>query len=363
MKKIHFIIGFLFASQTLMAGEILNQYSGVIFQPVHIDTVNDIRHRILPVQIIDGLTTQITDFGMIDLDQFGFPEQSSMLTIFITDWVRDRVLFADIHQVIIPDYFVLDLRARSVYRPQSDILNQVYGDMYITPDCNYIVYFGRDYNLENQENMNYLQDHNILFTVAIDAATFNSIARLNTFSAVMGTYPPNFYFSGDSAIYIVNPFTGPGNRQLINLALPSLAVQDTVKFAAICDSICPNVNVWDEEANFALLYAYSSDDSIQPAYLIVNLASKTVVSRLVVSRSPNYGAARLSDNAHFVAFQEGQRYLIYDRLFRRHFAISGAGDFTLPGALFRGGIISFYSQRDNAIVDYDLETGRFLRRR
>jgi hypothetical protein len=363
-RELLILIFILFAaSRSVLGGEVLNSHTGVVFREVYKDSVNGATHIILPVIVRDWLNRQEIDSFTVDLTQAGF-WGGSQLEIFITDWARDRVLFAETRQVIIPDYYVLNLRTRSIYRPQSDILGQVYGDIYMSPQCNYIVYFGRNDSLERETGQYYLQNPSIIFTDVINAENFNLVARIDSFSATMGTYPPHFFFSGDTTIYIVNPFTGPGNRQLVKLALPSLAIEDTIKFALVCDTLCPNTVVWDQKASFALLYSYSSNDTLQqPAYLVVDLLSKSIVSRLSVPISPIYGAARLSDDANFVAFQERQRYLIYDRLFRRHFTINGAGDFTLPGAIFGEGTISLYSQRENAIVDYDLETGRFLRRR
>jgi hypothetical protein len=343
------------------SSEILNQHSGVIFGDISLDTTNDAPHRMLPVQIINGENAQISDFATIDLDQFAFPERSSMLQIYVTDWVRDRVLFADMRQVRVPDYFILDLRSRAIYRPQSNILNQVFGDMVMSPNCNYIIYFGEDYELADRESLNYLQDHNLLFTVCINAETFNIISRLNAFTASVGSGIPAYYFSGDSILYINNPFAGPADQQLVKLELPSLSIRDTIKINSICGNLCPEVAVWDVKAGFSLIYTTDSRDSLLPAYLVINLKSRSIVGRLEVPRYPIFGAARLSDDANFVAFQEGHRYIIYDRLFRRQFEITGVPDYSLPGARFERGNIVFYSEKDKAILEYELATGKFLR--
>jgi len=363
MRNILVLVLLILVPQLSTAGEILNEYSSVVTQPVFEDTINGSVHHMWPVQIYDGTTGQSTDWGVIDLDQFGFV--GSQLVIFVTDWARDRVLFAETRQVWIPDYHVLDLRTRTIYRPESDILNQVFGDMYMSPNCRYIVCFGEDYDLINQTGQtSYLENHNIIFTVVIDAETFNLISRMDAFSARMGTFPPKYFFSGDTMVYIVNPFTGPKNRQLVRVSLPSLAIQDTIRFASFCDSLCQEVIIEDVRANLTLIHAlYSSGDSTGSVFKVIDLISKTAISRLDVPLSPIYGVSRLSDDADYAAFQERQRYLIYDRNFRRHFEIEGAGDYSLPGAIFGRETISFYSEREDAILVYDLETGRERERR
>jgi len=365
MKRFLPLIMILFSVPCLSAGEILSMRTGVFLRPVYFDTIDGALHRMMPVEIVDGETGQRIDFATVDLDQFGFPaEKSSQLEIYVIDWMRDRVLFADTRQVRVPDYHVLDLRTRTVYRPESDILSQVYGDMYMTPNCRYIVYFGEDYDLMNQTGENYLQNHNIMFTVVIDAETFNFVSRLDAFSAWMGSGIPQFSFSSDTAVYIVNPFNGPTDQQLVRFSLPGLVVQDTIKFATVCDTLCGDVAVWDMRSDHALIYTrYAAGDSIQAAYRVIDLLSKRIVSSLDVPLSPIYGAARLSDEADFVAFQERQRYIIYDRLFRRSFELEGAPHYSLPGVLFGNGTIRFYSEIDDAILIYDLETGRERERR
>ena len=239
------LVALLLLPPSLMAGEILNRSTLVFLKPVYFDTLDGTVHRMMPVELIDVDTWQRTDYATIDLDQFGFPpERSSQLEIYVTDWVRDRVLFADTRQVRIPDFFVLDLRARTIHRPESDILDQVYGDIYMTPNCRYIVCFRQDYTFEIQTNQSFHQNPEILSTLVIDAETFMLVSRLNAFSASMNS-PGNFFFSDDTTLYILNPFVSHRKSQLVKLSLPSLSILDTLFLNSFCSPPCTEAWISD----------------------------------------------------------------------------------------------------------------------
>jgi hypothetical protein len=346
------------------AGEILNENTIVFLPGVYEDSVIGSLHRIMPVQIFDGVTDSIINFAKIDLDEFNFPEQSSQLDVYVTDWVRDRILFADTRQAWVPDYHVLDLRTRTVYRPQSDILDQVFGSMFTTPSCRYIIYFAVDYDLMNRTGENYLQNHDIMFTTVIDAETFMRISRLDAFSANMNS-PSNFFFSGDTILYISNPFVGLANQQLARLSLPSLSILDTLYLNQYCSPPCLEAFICDVGNDLAVFYAkYAKGDTEVSAYKAVSTIGKEPLGEMSITDMHQQSPAKASPDGQFIVCRApGSKIEVFTREFAKlyeiaevagwHIVDDGSGNMTLI-------VIPVGSEQRQ---EYDISSGRLKERR
>jgi hypothetical protein len=363
MKKALVLMIALFIPVPLMASPILGPDTWVLFKAVNHDTINGNLHRLLPVELYDPGNNRKTDFATIDLDQFGFPpERSSQLEIYVTDWVRDRVLFADTRQVRIPDFFVLDLRTRTIYRPESDILDQVYGDIYMTPNCRYIVCFRQDYFLENETNQSFHQNPEILSTLVIDAETFMLISRLNAFSASMNS-PSNFFFSGDTTLYIANPFVSHRNSQLVKLSLPSLSILDTLFLNLFCSPPCTEAWISDVGNDLAVFSTkYANGDSTTQAYKAVSTISKGLLGQLPIMNERLQSPARVSPDGQFIVMRAPDNGIeVFNREFAELYTIDSVAAWRIPIDSLGNVILRVSPIDSDEIEEYEISTGRLIK--
>jgi hypothetical protein len=320
------------------------------------DSIDGTLTRPVNITAFNKYTGEEYTIGVIDLNGFNVKE-ISYTSFWLFDWKRNRAIVSFDRQTIVPDYQIIDINSLSIYPLQGDSLRNTEGNIYITPDCNYIVVFGRKYTSDK----GFREDPSILYTCTFDADNYEPIATIRGISVVGFSIPSDFFIpQGDSIIFISDPMSYRSDNSIVKLSLPDLRILDTLVLADYC-SQKPNYSfVYDAGANNVLFYIKC--DSIHSQYKLINIHTKKLVGELIEDNPHACEYGRLSDDEKFIALHSGDKITIYNSTFSKLYQIDNVGFYSLRWAYFKNGILVANSKEEGILNKYDIATSALLER-
>lgn len=341
---------------TLIAGEIINQQSRITIDMPYYDAATYDSTQLLIISRFDISTGEKTSLGTIDLLKYHLLDTQYM-TLFATDWKRDRLIIGSLHKVIVPDYHIVSLKTLELRPLENDSIRNTVGEFYITPECKYIIVFGQDYT----RDIDFRDSPNILYTCLFDADTYKPISAIRGISIIgVATTPLYFIPPGDSLIYITNPMSYRSNNSIIKLSLPDLKILDTLIMADYC-SPKPNYSfAYDAQSNNVLFYIKC--DSIHSQYKYVNAHTKSIIGELIEDNPHACEYGRISDDEKYIALHSGDKITMYDSTLTKLYQIDNVGFNSLRWAYFKDGELVANSKEEGILNKYDVATGALLER-
>jgi hypothetical protein len=320
-----------------------------------VNTEGFLKSDSMEIRQFNKLTGNDVLLGKSKVSQYGLPPFTC--EYILEDWLHNRLLFMPGYRTAPVQWYIMDLKDFSIYRPPTDTLMNFEGDLCISPDGNYLIGFYADFD----QGDNLWKDSLILKTYIFSSEDYTLYKRIEGMAAMGGITSPSYFWSTNSPVlFIENPYCHYNDLGLLEYSIPDFDLIDNISLKDYCDFQRGEIKAIKDTLLLAL-YFCKEGDKTTASYKLINLKTHSLINEIIKNDSLNFKAYRISSDNNMIYFQnsDGSIYA-YNNVFEFKWRSFSSAKRLLKYAAFQNHDIFIGSAEPGIIMKLDGISGETL---